>query len=141
MQVPQAKLTERRAKRRFSLQCELRYSLLDESADAMEVGRGETINMSSGGVAFELDHQLPLGRTVELSIGWPVLLGETCALRLNVIGRVLRCQASRCVCSLDRYEFRTQARVLHSVGPPRRDPIAPRPAVAMFKEAARPAHA
>jgi hypothetical protein len=40
----------------------------------------------------------------------PVLLDETCLMRLVVFGEVVRMRHKVLVCSIERYEFRTQAR-------------------------------
>jgi hypothetical protein len=39
-----------------------------------------------------------------------MLLDDTCPMRFIVFGRVLRCAGRKAVCTIDRYEFRTQAR-------------------------------
>jgi hypothetical protein len=97
----------------------MRYKLLSDGAP-MELGAGETLDIGSAGVAFAVGRALPVGSFVELSISWPVLLGESCPMRLNVLGRVVRNDEDKCVCTVDKYEFRTQARVLPTV-PPRSD--------------------
>jgi hypothetical protein len=89
---------------------ELRYKLLEDGA-IVESGTGNTIDIGSGGVAFYIGRDLPVGAFIELSIGWPVLLGATCPMRLVVFGRVVRNDAGKCVCTVDKWEFRTQARV------------------------------
>lgn len=64
--------------------------------------------MGSRGVAFRADPPLEAGTSVELSISWPALLGEVCPMRLSVSGRVVRTEGLMAVCSVDKYEFRTQ---------------------------------
>ena len=75
-----------------------------------EVGQGHTVNMSSGGIAFSLDRELAPGAFVELSISWPVTLDTGTPMRLVVFGRVVRTMDGIAACSVDKYEFRTQAR-------------------------------
>ncbi len=116
-----AKSTERRNKSRFSMQRELRYKVLRDHR-VVESGTSKSINIGSGGVAFYLDHELAPGSLVELSIGWPVLLDNSCAMRLVTYGRLLRSRAGLCACTIDKYEFRTQARVMQTL-PPRTDTI------------------
>lgn len=100
---------DRRSKHRFTLQRELRFKVL-ENDRIVETGTSQTIDISSGGVAFEAE-SLKNGVLVELSISWPVLLDETCLMRLIVFGRVVRAGKRSAACTIDRYEFRTQARV------------------------------
>ena len=100
---------DRRAKSRFPIHRELRYKVVDEGA-VVASGAGETCNISSEGVAFAPDGELHPGAFIELSISWPVLLDNRCAMRLIVFGRVLRTTGQTAACSIDKYEFRTQAR-------------------------------
>jgi hypothetical protein len=111
---------DRRAKYRFEIQRELRYkATADRIQPASGVGR--TLNLCSGGVAFLAEHPLPEGAFVELSISWPALLDESCPMRLNVFGRVIRTAGLAVVCSIDKYEFRTAPRVLRPATPIRED--------------------
>jgi hypothetical protein len=91
----------------------MRYKLLRDEA-IVEFGRGETIDIGSGGVAFTMEREITPQTYVELSISWPVLLDDTCAMRLIVFGRVLRSEGGRSCCTIDKYEFRTQARALQT---------------------------
>ena len=112
---------DRRSKSRFPIQREMRYKVLKDN-QVVEIGTGRTVNIGSGGAAFRLDHELVPGCLIELSISWPVLLDNTCAVRLVTYGRLLRSRGGLCACSFEKYEFRTQARVLQPV-PARTDPI------------------
>jgi len=114
------KSIERRRKVRFPLNRELRYKLLDGET-LIGSGTGATCNMSSGGVAFQTDRPLQIGAFIELSISWPVQLDNGCPMRLIVFGKVLRTGMNRTVCSIERYEFRTQGRMLQFAAPPRVD--------------------
>ena len=89
--------------------------------------------MCSGGVAFTTEQALTPGAFVELSISWPVLLDETCPMRLIVFGRILRCTGRKAVCTVDKYEFRTQSRTLQTA-PARTDTMLQRWADGMRKE-------
>jgi hypothetical protein len=64
--------------------------------------------MGSRGVAFRADQPLAAGTSVELSISWPALLDEVCPMRLSVSGRLLRVEGGIAVCTVEKYEFRTQ---------------------------------
>jgi len=101
---------DRRAKHRFAIERELRFKVLDGERPA-KTGIGNTVDISSGGVAFETLTKLLPGTLLELSISWPVLLDETCLMRLVVLGRVVRTRRQMVACTVDKYEFRTQARV------------------------------
>ena len=114
------KSIERREKIRFPMERELRYKLLEGDA-IIASGAGATYNMSSGGVAFTCDRPLSMGAFIELSIGWPVQLDNGCPMRMIVFGKVLRTGLHRSVCTIEKYEFRTQARTLQFAAPARND--------------------
>jgi len=63
-----------------------------------------------------------------------VLLDESCPMRLIVFGRVIRSEGGRSACSIDKYEFRTQARALHLANPIRTDSMLQRWADGVRKE-------
>ena len=100
---------DRRLKHRFALQRELRYKVLQNDR-ITATGTGQTVDLSSRGVGFEAAG-LKEGMLVELSISWPVLLDENCPMRLIIFGRVVRASKRDAACTIDRYEFSTQARV------------------------------
>ncbi len=110
---------ERRTKFRFPLRRELRYKVLEDE-EVVQSGLGESVDVSSSGVAFQTERDLKTGAAVEVSISWPVLLNDSCPMRLVALGQVLRSSGGVAVCSIDKYEFRTQARV-HTLSPPRSD--------------------
>jgi len=105
---------ERRNKQRFPLQRELRYKLLENNVSAT-AGTGESIDISSGGVSFTTDRHLPQDAIIEVSMSWPVALDNACPLRLVVRGRVIRNQGNAVACSIDKFEFRTQARASNTI--------------------------
>jgi hypothetical protein len=111
---------ERRYKCRFPIEQDVRYKVAEPGALGA-VGSGHTINVSSGGVAFVSEQPLALGSFVELSMSWPVMLEENCRMRLVAFGRILRCNGRKAVCSIEKYEFRTQSRSLKRVAPRRTD--------------------
>ena len=100
---------ERRAKYRFGIEREIRYKLAEDGV-VVAAGSGQTVNIGSGGIAFTTEQSLTPGSFIELSVSWPVLLNSTCPMRLIVFGRLLRCKGQLAVCTIDKYEFRTQAR-------------------------------
>ena len=139
MQVVNTK-NDRRSKFRFSIVREMRYKLA-ENGVVVAAGSGQTINIGSGGVAFSSEQALTPGGFVELSISWPVLLDETCPMRLVIFGRVLRCTGEAAVCSIDKYEFRTQSRTIRTVGAPRSDAMLQRWVDGIRKESLKAAGA
>jgi len=113
---PVARATDRRAKMRFALHREVRFKLIENDI-VIGSGAGMTIDMGSGGVALLAANRMKTDTFVEISISWPVKLDDQCPVRLVTYGRVLRCEGQRAVCSIDKYEFRTQARILRPSEP------------------------
>ena len=99
--------TERRGTSRFPLQEEVQYKVLHRAA-ARTIGIGKTLNIGSSGILFTTEEQLPLGRTVEISVNWPARLGGTCPLKFVAVGRVVRADADKAAVRIERYEFRTR---------------------------------
>jgi PilZ domain len=98
---------DRRDDRRYPIELQLRYKVLARSRPQL-LGGGRTVNISSGGVLFGGDQNLPLDAFVELSIYWPVLLQNTCPLTLLIMGRVVRCEDHTIAVKASRYEFITR---------------------------------
>jgi hypothetical protein len=98
---------DRRRTTRFPVCEELRYRVLHKSSPVS--GIGKTLNIGSGGILFSTEQKLPLGRTVELSVNWPVRLDGTCPLKFVAIGRVVRADSQYAAVRIERYEFRTRA--------------------------------
>ena len=98
---------ERRMKRRSPVEQEVRYKMLYGQRIA-ENGIGKTANMSSSGVWFNTTSQLAAGMPIEISMNWPVLLNDTCAMKLMIYGCVVRSSEKGAAVSIERYEFRTQ---------------------------------
>ena len=115
-----SKKVERRAKARFPIHRELRYKVLEDNR-IVAAGLGKTIDISSSGLAVGIDQTFTPGAFIELSISWPVLLDETCPMRLIIFGRVIRSTAQKTVCTVDKHEFRTQARTVQAIAPVRSD--------------------
>ena len=100
---------ERRNKRRFQIEQDVRYKMLYGQRIA-ETGNGKTMNISSGGVWFTTESMLTTGMPVELSMTWPVLLNDTCPMKLMIYGCVVRSNERGAAVAIERYEFRTQGR-------------------------------
>jgi hypothetical protein len=103
--------TERRSKRRFVMEREIRYRVLDQDK-IIAVGTGKTFNLSSSGVAFACEHEVPVKAFIELSIAWPALLENRCPLQLIGFGRILRTGEGRIAATIEQYEFRTLAKAV-----------------------------
>lgn len=131
------KRLDRRKKFRFPIHRELRYKLLDDGV-MIGAGTGQSVNIGSGGVAISIDQELKPGAFIELSISWPVLLDDTCPMRFIAFGRVLRSNGRRAACSIDKYEFRTQARSFQAATTGRSDAMLQRWADGVRKEAMKP---
>ena len=124
---------ERRKKARFPMSRELRFKVLEDDA-IVASGLGTSVDMGSGGICFYTSSPIPQGAFIELSISWPVLLENSCPMRLIVFGRVLRSSGLVSACTIDKYEFRTQARVARPVTPIRADSMLQRWADTVKKE-------
>ena len=98
---------ERRSKRRFQIDQEVKYKMLYGQRIA-ETGVGRTMNISSGGVWFSTETMLTSGMPVELSMNWPVLLNDSCPMKLMIYGCVVRSNERGAAVAIERYEFRTQ---------------------------------
>jgi c-di-GMP-binding flagellar brake protein YcgR len=98
---------ERRLKRRFQIEQDVRYKMLYGQRIA-ETGSGKTLNISSGGVWFTTENMLTTGMPIELSMNWPVLLNDSCPMKLMIYGCVVRSNEKGAAVAIERYEFRTQ---------------------------------
>ena len=98
---------DRRTKRRFQIEQDVRYKMLYGQRIA-ETGTGKTINISSGGVCFSTESMLTPGMPIELSMNWPVLLNDSCPMKLMIYGCVIRTGDKGAAVAIERYEFRTQ---------------------------------
>lgn len=108
LESPDVNNTERRRSSRFPIERELRYKTLNQRTEAL-AGNGRTLNISSSGVLFTSDHDLPVGTRLEVSISWPAQLNERCLLNLVARGRVTRHLQGQLALQIQQYEFRTQS--------------------------------
>ena len=99
--------SERRVKRRFPIQQDVCYKMLQGQRIA-KAGRGKIVNISSGGVWFTTEQLLTPGSLVELSICWPVLLNNSCPINLVICGCVIRSTDDDATITIDHCEFRTR---------------------------------
>lgn len=102
-------MNERRRSSRFPIEREVRYKTLNQRTEIL-AGSGKTLNISSSGVLFTSDHDLPVGTRLEVSISWPAQLNEKCLLNLVARGRITRHHQGQLALQIQQYEFRTQSR-------------------------------
>ena len=99
---------ERRATKRFPIEQEVLYKILDHRAVTPESGSGKTIDISSKGVLFGTTQRLRSGKRIEVAVNWPVPLEGGCLLKFVAVGRVVRSEESRAAVRIEQYEFRTR---------------------------------
>jgi hypothetical protein len=99
---------ERRASRRFAIEQDVFYKILDHRAIAPESGSGKTLDISSSGVLFDTEQRLRLGKRIEVSVNWPALLEGNCPLKFVAVGRVVRADDHRAAMKIEQHEFRTR---------------------------------
>ena len=95
-------MKEQRKNQRYKLRLPFQIVGSDASLEAA----GETLNVSSGGVAFTSVVRLPVGEPIEYVITFPRAPGTRKEVRLRCVGTVLREDAeSAFAATLERYEF------------------------------------
>jgi len=99
---------ERRASRRFPIEQEVSYRVLDHKAIVPESGVGRTFDISSGGVRFGTEQRLRSGKRIEVSVSWPAVLEGGCLLKFVAVGRIVRVEDARASIIIEQYEFRTR---------------------------------
>jgi len=70
-------------------------------------GYAKTIEITSREVIFASPHVFKSRQKIRLNINWPVLLGDVCLLKLQVIGSVSQSEPGRTRVAIQRYHFRT----------------------------------
>ena len=105
--VCRPKFQEKRGSNRFPVQQGIQYRAIDYRG-AKLTGDGLTLDMSGSGIRFSIQQRIPPGRIVEVSVDWPVRLHGTCPLKVIVVGRVVRSDASSAALSILQYESRTK---------------------------------
>jgi hypothetical protein len=95
---------------RFALDLPVRFRTAGRGRKESE-GAGRVVDISSHGLAFRTETELPAGVSIRASFPWPVTLGGEAKLQLSVEGRVLRRSGDLAVMSMLRHEFRTCGRI------------------------------
>src|SRR5689334_14869062 len=80
---------DRRTRRRYDLDLAVHFKVMKNYL-VTHTGTGRTLNMSSKGIAIQTIDVLKPGAYVEISVAWPVLLNQSCPMKLVVSGRVVR---------------------------------------------------
>ena len=106
---------ERRSRRRYPLQLNLRYKSISSRIGIS--GTGRTLNVSSGGLLIAASHDLMEGVRLNVTVEWPWLLDQSTPLQLVAESRVVRTGDSQFAVELVRYQFRTSKRQSHPVDP------------------------
>jgi hypothetical protein len=97
--------SERRSKRRYQIELPVGYSGLNE--DLLRIsGAGLTRDISSGGLVFATEAQLPTGSAIELWLTWPTIDAMT-EVELRVVGRVVRSTPTDTAIQIKRHDFAT----------------------------------
>jgi len=109
--MPEAANRDRRSRSRYPVNLQLQYKLLKKD-QVHRLGFGRTLNISSDGVLFEVDDELPEKGKIELALNWPFLLQGSCALKLVMRGRIVRRDRKTIAVRADSHEFRTAGRSL-----------------------------
>ena len=98
---------ERRARRRFPIQRDVRYQCVKGSRITL-VGVGKTLEISSREVRFTTQQPLKRGQKMRLAVDWPALLDNTCRMKLEIFGWIVECDPAEVSVKIERYEFRTR---------------------------------
>ena len=99
--------TERRLNQRFPIGIPLQYKLF-RYGRVVNSGKGQTLNLSSGGALIKSEVALPKGLEVELSIAWPARLDGVVGLSLVAVGKIVRIAGSRTAVAFSRHYSRTR---------------------------------
>lgn len=71
---------------------------------------GRTVNLSSSGVCFLAEKELPVGQQLHVFIDWPAALHGAVQLQLVAWGGIVRSEGLTTTMQIERYEFRTRRR-------------------------------
>lgn len=101
-------------KHRFPIEQDVRYQC-ENGSRISAVGAGKTLEISSAEVRFTTVQPLRQGERVRLAMDWPVMLDNTCLMKLEICGSVVRSEPGTAAVRIARYEFRTRSpRAIHA---------------------------
>ncbi|HXA52647.1 MAG TPA: PilZ domain-containing protein [Candidatus Acidoferrum sp.] len=106
MMTPQQKnFVNQRASARYRMVTTLRYRAFRQAAVTCS-GSGQTIDMSSGGIAIEIGRVLDPGTEMELVLDWTGLYHGKRKMRLFIWGEVVRSEEQSTAVRILSHEFR-----------------------------------
>ncbi len=95
-------MNENRKNQRFELR--LPFEII-RSGHRFSFVQGQTLNMSSSGVLFELNQPLSVGEIIEYMITLPTGQSPDEDVRLRCMGKVVRSHENFAAATMERYEF------------------------------------
>jgi hypothetical protein len=98
-------LVNRRASARYRMVTPLRYRAFCQTA-ITGAGSGQSIDMSSGGIAIEIGKVLEPGSEIEVVLDWTGIYHGKRRMRLFVWGQVVRSEEQRTAVRILSHEFR-----------------------------------
>jgi hypothetical protein len=102
MMVP---VRKQRIPRCFPIQLNVQY----QCAEAHVIrGVGKTIDIGSHELRFTTQHSFYRGQLITLGLDWPILLDETCPLKLHISGSIVGGDSGAASLHIKSYEFRTR---------------------------------
>jgi PilZ domain len=105
MTPQQKKFVNQRASARYRMVTALRYRAFRQAAVTCS-GSGQSIDMSSGGIAIEIGRVLDPGTEVELALDWTGLYHGKRKMRLLIWGEVVRSSEQSTAVRILSHEFR-----------------------------------
>jgi hypothetical protein len=94
---------DQRSRRRYPIKLEVEYTVNRRRV----YGSARTLNISSGGVLFEVNDSLPASGPITLVLNWPILLDKVCPLKLVIDGHIVRNEGNRIAIRIKHHEFYT----------------------------------
>ena len=80
------------------------------------MGIGKTLEISSREIRFTTQHPLARGQKMRLAVNWPAMLDNTCRMKLEISGWIVRSEPGEAAVKIERYEFRTRGAQLAAAG-------------------------
>jgi len=96
---------DQRSHHRYPITLEVKYRL--NRNRVVQFGSARTLNISAGGVLFEVNAVLPSSGPIRLMLNWPFLLDEDCLLKLVIDGHIVRNEGNQVAVRIEHYEFHT----------------------------------
>lgn len=96
---------ERRSRRRFPIQMEVRYRAVRRGRNEPKWAVAQTLDISSSGLLINAPLPFPEGSSIQLSLDWPVLMGGHFPMTLLVAGRIVRSGPQGTAIRIERHDF------------------------------------